>query len=550
MLISGNSCCRPILLPDESMAFSATLSCSPCGYEDICTNAYTWCTYCEEGFCLKCAKVHRSTKMSRDHICISVEEYEKITELIVHLDCKNHKKRRDLFCKKHDKGICVVCITSDHKDCDEIILIEEAATNAKPSTALADLETIISGMLNKLKCCINDRVMASTKIDKDEQLIKETIRDIRLSLDQRLDELEQILLLELKSKYESCKRELTKSVKDFELIEKEFESINKQITILKEFASDIQMFFVTRQTNPKIKKRIVCIEDKMRQQYNYSLKVEPHPMINSLLTDIQQFGNIKLNEETDFRSICLRLKQKFKLKEINWPITGCIILPNERIIVASYVDKIPLQEYDISGNHIRDIAVSSAPFDLTIIDTQHIAVTYGRDQFLENININTNCAVRKINVKGNCYGISHQDGKLYVAVRLLGIVTTDISGHILCTIKCNANYITTATDRIYYTEYDSDTAYCCSMDGQVIWRFQDRSTSGLEGISLDHNKNVLVVSRGDDILQLIKHDGKESKILLNADDGLYNPLAVFYSKDKQIMCIGLKNGITALHQVS
>ncbi|XP_063426132.1 uncharacterized protein LOC134709940 [Mytilus trossulus] len=532
------------------MALNATLSCSPCGYEDTCTNAYTWCTYCEEGFCVKCTKVHRSTKMSRDHKLISVEEYEKITELIVNLNCKNHQKRCDLFCKKHDVGICVVCITSDHKDCDEIILIEEAAKNAKPSTALADLEAIISGMLNKLKCCINDRVMASIKIDKDEQLIKETIRDIRLSLDQRLDELEQILLLELKTKYERCKHELTKSVKDFELTEKEFESINRQITILKEFASDIQIFFVTRQANPKIKEKIVCIEEKMRQVYNYSLKVEPHPMIHSLLKDIQQFGKIKLNEETEFRSISLRLKQKFKLKEINWPITGCIILPNERIIVASYVDKIPLQEYDISGNHIRDIVVSSAPFDLTIIDTHHIAVTYGRDQFLENININTNCAVRKINFNGNCYGLSHQNGKLYVAVRFEGIVITDISGNILCTIKCNANYITTSTDRIYYTEYDSDSAYCCSMDGQGIWRFQDRSTSGLEGISLDNNRNVLVVSRGDDILRLIQHDGKESKILLNANDDLYNPLAVFHSKDKQIMCIGLKNGITALYRVA
>lgn len=557
------------------MALNKIVLCDPCKYDDTTKNAKKWCTYCEEGFCVDCEKVHRSTKMSRDHKLISVDDYENRYDLIsVNLNCGIHCKRLELYCNTHNEEICAACITSNHKGCRDIMLIENVAKIAKSSKSLDDLFMIMSIMLSNVKCCIKDREMVTSKIDEEEQYIKKTIFHTRLSLNNRLDELEQNLLFELKSKYETSKAKITSSLKNLELLKTELENISKTTVQLTEFASDLQIFLATRQTATKIEKLGKGINENLRLENNFSLKIELHPMILTLLNDIQQqFGEIKLAEQNaglqfqdekidqaqkrirelklDFHGKNLQLKTTFDLKHVEYSITGCILLPDERIIAAVSDLKKSLQEYNISGENIRDIPVSGSPFDLTIIDTHRIAVTYGYGKFIEVIDMQTNAVnvEKKINCDGSCWGISYQDGKLYVSVCKKGILITNTAGNILNTIQCDPHYITTTHDSIYYTNGSRDTVYCCNMTGQGIWNFTDTLADELEGISVDHNGNVLVVCRMWNSLKLIQHDGKDSKTLLTMVDGLDYPSVVCYNKDLKMMCIGLTYRTFAIYQV-
>ncbi|XP_063426131.1 uncharacterized protein LOC134709938 [Mytilus trossulus] len=540
------------------MELKKIVLCDPCKYDDTTKSAKKWCTYCEEGFCVDCEKVHRSTKISRDHRLISVDDYENRYDLIsVNLNCGIHCKRLELYCIKHNEEICVACITSNHKGCRDIMLIENVAKIAKCSTSLNDLFTIMSKMLNNVECCIKDREMLTSKIDEEEQFIKKTIYDTRMSLNKRLDELEQNLLIELKSKYETSKAKIKSSLKNLELVKTELENISKMAVQLTEFASDLQIFLATRQKATKLEKISKGINDNLRLENNFSFKIELHPMILTLQKDIKQFGEIKLTEQNaglqfqdekidqaqkrihelklDFHGKNLQLKTTFDLKHVEYSITGCILLPDERIIAAVSDLKKSLQEYNmISGENIRDIPVSGSPFDLTTIDTHRIAVTYGYGKFIEVINMQTNAVTveKKINCDGNCWGISYQDGKLYVAVCKKGILVTNTSGNILNTIRCNPHYITTTYDSIYYTNGSRDTVNCCTMTGQEIWNFTDTLTDELEGISVDH---VLVVCRMWNSLKLIQRDGKDSKTLLTMVDGLNHPSVVCYNKDLKLM---------------
>ncbi|CAC5392080.1 unnamed protein product [Mytilus coruscus] len=253
----------------------------------------------------------------------------------------------------------------------------------------------------------------------------------------------------------------------------------------------------------------------------------------------------------NIHTVNLQVKQKFDIKRSKEPISGCIILPDNRIIIADHRSG-QLMEYNTNGQHIRDIPVSDKPYSLTLVDTNCIAVTYGHSYYLEIINTKKR-ERKKLKCKNNCWGISNQDQKLYVVVLGQGIVVMDVHGKTLKTIDIDVSgvfFITTTSDRIYYTNQVSNTVHCCSMTGHEIWVFKDQSITLPGGISVDHNQNVYVVGTWSHNLTLIQHDGKDSKVLLTYRDGLNLPAAVHYNKEKNIVCLGCKKGSVELYQVS
>ncbi|XP_063425271.1 uncharacterized protein LOC134708559 [Mytilus trossulus] len=558
------------------MASKLNILCGSCGYEDISKNAKKWCTICEEGFCGECEKYHKSMKVTRDHKMISIEDYRQIENISVNLNCEIHGKKLDLYCKTHDIAACVVCIHSEHKSCSasDVISIDNASKNAKQSTSLLDLEGTISTTIDNVKLCIKDREMALKNVNEDEVTIRKTITDTRKNLNEYLDKLERNLLKDLKSKHDKGKSKIMKTLNNLKQMEKEVDKLKDQTIQMKRFASDLQVFLGTRQLNKTIGKKIGSIKEEIKNCTKTRMEIKVNRVISSLVNEVKQFGEIKVIEtmanlqlkdakidqaqiqihglSQTIQSVSLQLKQKFDIKGSTKPITGCIVLPDDRIIIADYNGSGKLMEYNNDGQHIRDIHVSDKPHSLTLVDTDRIAVTFGYSSYLEIINIKNNSERKRVNCSNWCYGISYHDKKLYVLVYRKGIVVMDLNGKTLNTIHIDGLYvyhITTTSDRIYYTDTEN-TVHCCSMTGQNILVFKDQSIIQLRGISVDHNQNVYVVGESSNNLIVIQHDGKVSKVLLTHLDGLTTPYAVHYNKQKKIICVGYKTGSVALYQVS
>ncbi|VDI05399.1 Hypothetical predicted protein [Mytilus galloprovincialis] len=229
------------------------------------------------------------------------------------------------------------------------------------------------------------------------------------------------------------------------------------------------------------------------------------------------------------QNVNLKLKQKFDIKRSEQPISGCILLPDNRIIVADFKGCGKLMEYNNNGQHIRYIPVSNKPYSLTLVVADCIAVTYGPSKYLEIINTQNNSDRKSVDCSNNCWGISHQDQKLYVVVFQQGIVVMDLNGKTLNTINIDVIFlyhITTTRDRIYITDPRNNTVHCCSMTGQEIWELKDQSIIKPRGISVDHNQNVFVVGETSNNLIVMQHDGKDSNVLLTDRDRLKSPHVV------------------------
>ncbi|XP_063427069.1 E3 ubiquitin-protein ligase TRIM38-like [Mytilus trossulus] len=372
------------------------IPCGPCGHDENTRNAEKWCTDCNEGFCNVCEKAHKSLRITRDHNLIIIEDYRKIENVNVSIQCEEHGSKLELYCKAHETAICIACLPTRHKVCsNSIIPLAEAAKNAKTSTALEDLDHTINETLVNIQTCLNDREAATERIEKQEKIIKKRIFDSRETINKHLDDLESKLLNELTTVYTSCKSKNGKMQKQLNEMEKEIKRLQEQTSQLKRFAPDIQVFLSTLQMNKEIFDEIKSITKASASVRNNNIEIDLHQGITSLQKDVDYFARVKVDESTincpfkdskidqaqiqvptrqqertrrSVHNTKLKLRKKFKIEQkgIEMYITGCAILASGNILFADNAGKNVLMEYNVDGRFIRDIPVYGRPWDLTL----------------------------------------------------------------------------------------------------------------------------------------------------------------------------------------
>ena len=552
---------------------SDLILCGPCGNANNNKNAEKWCTVCTEGLCTDCEKVHNSIRTSRNHKLKSIEDNRQIKDISSSLTCKDHEKRLELYCKTHDVAVCVGCIPSHHQTCTDVIPLRKAAVNTRNSTALADLEDTLTRALLNVHHIITDRAEALKNIDCQRQNIKDTINNTRARIMKKIDDLEQKLLLELNTKWGNCSSEATKLLNRLKKSERDLNCLKEQTSQLKSLASDIQLFLRTRQINEAVFKEVETAKEEIKSLFNYEIHLELQSSIVSLMTMVDQLGKISVEkisitlpfnagmvDQADIQlsvpemksidSIHVKLKKRFNVKQKEdeeiW-LSGCTMLQNGNLMIADYKGEGVLMEYNEDGQHIRNIPCSEPPFDLTVIDNDRIAVTYGHRKYIQILNTKNHIVERKIKFDKDCYGISYQANKLFIIIDD-EIVILDIAGNVLITLTTDCRfYLETTVDRIYYNR--DHTVQCISMAGEEIWVHKENFLVSLGGITVDDYQNVLVADAESNSLIVIQNDGKSSKTLLSEIDGLNRPTFLHYNKDNKTLLLCNEDGSVALYNV-
>ena len=60
---------------------TSTVACNVCSVRHITKSSAIWCSECDEGFCTDCKEYHSIAKATRDHVTITIGEYQKIPPL-------------------------------------------------------------------------------------------------------------------------------------------------------------------------------------------------------------------------------------------------------------------------------------------------------------------------------------------------------------------------------------------------------------------------------------------------------------------------------------
>jgi hypothetical protein len=140
------------ILQDINIMSSSPSFCGMCDSRHISRPSEVWCSDCEEGLCTECLEQHSLAKPCRNHTTIPISEYRKLPSCVLEINelCKEHHKKFILYCKEHERPCCRICILENHKDCKEVVIVENIINNVKTSHMFNEIERSIDELIETI----------------------------------------------------------------------------------------------------------------------------------------------------------------------------------------------------------------------------------------------------------------------------------------------------------------------------------------------------------------------------------------------------------------
>lgn len=128
-----------------------TKYCGMCINDDIKARSVVWCEECNQALCQDCADTHRSLRMTASHkLCMS-GSMKRMKMGSSGYPCSKHENETlKSFCMNCQMCTCYKCHMTIHKNCSNVLLLEDAVCDFTPNAKLMieDLKRQMESMVN------------------------------------------------------------------------------------------------------------------------------------------------------------------------------------------------------------------------------------------------------------------------------------------------------------------------------------------------------------------------------------------------------------------
>ena len=545
--------------------------CSICDPSPI--KAMGWCPECDDFLCSDCLKHHKSYKTSKNHSAMLLEDYKELPTVVQTLKyhCEDHDELNQMYCPVHNRPCCIRCVLTAHKECSGAAPITDFISNVKSAPAMLDLEQTLKELGSFVKRLTDDKEENIQQILIRKKGICEEIHNLRKSLNDHLDQLQETLIRSINKTVDDVTLQLGDVKNRVREIENKASDITLEFNKIKEHASDLQTFlslphFISKANDEEKKVEKLGSEGKSnRKSIIFTARIDD-------IIKIKSIGDVSVD---DINSDVAYVKEKEKQAQIVGPltrrtndkinlkllkeidvklgdrsniITGCTILDNGKVLFSEYsagqcTSRVTLN--DRNGDYIRTVRALNIYYepyyDITSIDTNTIAIS--TRTCIQIANIDTHLIIQNIKNSGLCYGITHCDGKLYYCHEMEGIQRFDFKtkfSSLLVPTKYvgRFSYISSDGNKLFYT-FNTETVSCCDMNGKQIWKFQDTSLlRSPQGVVVDNQGFVYVAGEKSGNIVVISPDGNSSNEVYQ----ISSPGAMCYDKNenKILVCHSLR----------
>ncbi|CAC5416833.1 unnamed protein product [Mytilus coruscus] len=553
---------------------TASKSCGVCELRHITTPSLIWCTECDEGLCTECSEHHSLSKSSRSHRVIPIVEYQKLpAEILKYTQyCTKHDKKYQFYCQKHECPCCSKGIVENHKECHDIVELDDIIHNAKTSNALCEIEeTLVEVAENLQKIRQHQQDNLTTFKEKRKEIEKEIMKT-RIKINNHLDKLQEDLMKQLYAVEEKENLKMCQLLSSLEKKEKEIADCQRNIMNIKQHGTDLQIFLSMQQIEEDVHSKDKFLQslvegENLKQQ---SLSYKKNTSLHNIMSDFVSFGEVHTEAKScDIVLIKKKVKQaqmmvptvqsrsieNIKLithKLINTErkcIYGCCILPDGRLAFAYYSD-CKVIVFNINGLKDFEVNMPSYAHDVVYIGRDNtLAVTSGNadKKLITIIDVDRKQIRKTVLLDSNCFGIALKDNRLIYSAADKGIRMINLHDESTCVIVGDKmqqfSYIATYRDNIYQTNTTRSTVTCHNLQDKLQWTFLNESVlRNPYGIAVDNGGNVYVAGFGSANVVVISPDGQQYREVLTASDGLKDPVPLHYSESKNQLLVANLSG--------
>jgi hypothetical protein len=534
--------------------------CDICNQRHLSINATDWCPECQETLCPNCNEHHSLAKSSSDHNTIPILDYQKQPSFLadIKLFCADHNQRYQLYCVTHECSICYRCIKT-HRECSDVIPIDEVVDNAKTSQNFQDLRQEVEDLVENIKRLRSDREENLSTVSDQVQKHILKVQNLRSNINQHLDKLEEELKSELKKLENKANTDIQGTIAILNDKENDIVKRQKNIEDITKHASDFQAFFGMREVKSNVTEHERYIQS-LKDDHNFTqinITCSIDTKIQDILTNVKSFGSVGYQTERSSVSLVRNknkqaqilttndksLKLKRKVQHGGDRVRGCCVTTKGLMLFTSHGDD---QLIIVHGDgSINKVAVKHS-FDVVCIDDNTAAVTSGDSPLATGIHI-VNIAGLSITpfvrLPGRPYGITFYNDSLICCVENKNLLVLSCSADFrISTIPNTAtptySYVVAFAEKVIYTDRTANTINCCLFNGTPVWKFKNEDVLVLpSGITVDENGNLYVVGERTSKTVVISADGQYQKQILTSQDGLNEPSAVCFDEPRKHMLV-------------
>ena len=585
--------------------------CTPCFARHKTKPAVHWCPSCEESLCSKCGSHHKVQTSTKSHQLNSLSDILMLPSvaMTISLTCKQHDMKLDVFCSDHSEPCCWKCLSENHSKCQQKGPLDKVVKNAKSSESFNTLVENVQDIIE-----ITDNLRKKKKenykqIESRKNEMEIQIKGFRKDVIKYMELFEKNLLENVTQTFNICQGEMQETYNNLNAFYKQCSDIDKSLTNMKTFASDLQTFLGARSLRNRVAtietgilglrkqlgdyklefksplnidnfklnmaslKDIQIVRDEYKESFKFQkithaqamLQQSPrdvHEVIANNKADIDLVSRSRISEDlyNRFQNISLtpelKIQQKFVLSHtkdyIN--INGCVILSNDDFLFTDY-DNSSLIRYSNDGVKTRTIKLFSNPWGVCEVQNNTVAINYPAQSTIQILDISSSRTKVKTSFQTEniCSAISYDSPNLVTVVRTTGIQIYDISGKLLNTVKIDFNDIRDIaihSSKLYYTDWKRDEVVNCEMDGTICWRFERQVLKCPNGLTVDYDGSVFVVGTSSGNILRISSDGSSAKEILRTEDFFKSPTGIYLQKEKRLLLICFHdNPFAATYQV-
>ena len=429
--------------------------------------------------------------------------------------------------------------------------------------------------IKRLKNKYNRRKQETGGIVKELKQLKEAckkeIKSFRNELHSFLDNLEKNMLAELDKWERDESRRIEQNVS---ALATAFSMLEPDCMLLDHTKRDGRkemMYTVGVQLSKSLQEYESRLYEFENDAGKPTLTFEKNKMLADLKCEVKSLGSLKPGVKLDSNDnasmmTCNRDNTLFLNRDIQTrcqanveavgdeeipQIIGCTVMANGYAVLCDCNNqKIKLLDSteDLSAN----LQLSSSPWDVSVVDSRSIIVTYPDKMQLQFIQVFPQMkSERVIQMDKKCWGVEVSGDDIYVTchnnpgegeVRVLGLdgkVNRRLGAHKKGSFMFTQPHgiaVNTSGEKIFVSDCGTHTVTCMSADGHVIYTYKDDGMRQPMRLLCDSGDNVLVCDCSN--VQVVTADGKKDRTLLSHKDGLRFPWCIAYRASDDYLLVG------------
>lgn len=515
--------------------------CTPCLVNDSVNKApISWCTVCSEAYCEQCDSCHKKFRMSAKHEIIPIDELEnyKPSETdTTFVKCDKHPdKTVDVYCVDHEEPCCTVCATIDHRKCDSIVAVQEAAVNAKQSTKTLDFMMTLQKYTEKIDASIKSYHDNKTSLQAQAKDISKEISNLKAVFIEHLDKVEKEANIELNALLGYTLNQIGLEEEDWLQIKSSLANWKQLMDVLIEHGSDVQVLVeVSKMISQKVK-----MDEQMRTKMPKirSIQFKPSNAIKYYRESVPSIGTLAVNSwraglpRVNMRTGLIKVIHTLDIGDGTAGMSyGSGVFLANSIVLTHYASHRVLR-YTHEGSLDDQLKLSCHPFDVARVDDTKVAVST-ENRIIYVVDINQMAVTSVITSKEPILGIQTLYCEFIVAFNTSITWLDSSSGEKKESVTTKGDtYFIHASGRKDYIFADSKTAVSKVVNGKKTWTYRHEQLINPRGIDTDFEGNIYISCLSSKNIHQLSEDGQLIRIFNAKNIGIGAPWVIRFQESR------------------